>query len=137
MRGRCCGNLARGDGFENGALIPPDGGREDGEFAEDLGILHAEIDGEQAAERRAAETFIGGALGDAIARFDEGLERFDEQAAVFIGFAAAEFAVASGSVFGEALFAGVVDADDDERLDGALGDEGVGGFADAPVVGRG
>jgi hypothetical protein len=115
-------------------LIPPDGGREDGEFAEDLGKLHAEVNGEEAAERRTAQPLIGGALRDAIAGFDEGLKFFDEEAAVLIGFAAAKFAVARGSVLVEALLAGVVDADDYKRLDGALGNEGVSGFTDAPIL---
>ena len=126
------GQFGAGDGFENGAMVPPDGGREDGEFAEDVGILHAEVDGEQAAEKSRRDLYWRG-LGRSIAGFDEWLKFFDEQAAVFIGFATAEFAIARGSVFVDALFAGVVDADDDQGLDDALGDEGVGGFSDAPV----
>ena len=50
------------DRLQNGAVIPPDRGREDSEFAEDLRILHAKIDGEEAAQRRAAETFVLRAL---------------------------------------------------------------------------
>src|ERR1700722_9267693 len=61
-----------GDETEDGALVPPDRRRQDGKFAEDVRIFQAEVDGEQAAQGRAAESGAGGRGPGPILAFDEG-----------------------------------------------------------------
>ena len=51
---------------------------------------------------------------------DERHDFFEQKFCVAIGAAAAEFWGFGGRVFGDAGFAGVVDADDDQRLDFAV-----------------
>ena len=113
-------------------LVPPDAGGHDGELAEDVGVVEAEGEGDEAAERGAAEGGVLRAGEGAEAAVDEGLELFDEEAAVAAAFAAAEADVAGGGVLGHAADAGVGDADEDDGLDEAFAGEGVGGGVGAP-----
>ena len=70
----------------------------------------------------------------AIGAIDERLQLFDQHLAVGIGLAAAEAFVLDRRVFIDAMLAGVVDADDDQRLDLAGEGELVRGLAHSPVV---
>jgi hypothetical protein len=118
--------------LEHAAVVPPDAGREDGEAAEDLRVLEAEGERDEAAEGAAAEAGVRGAIEQAEALGDEGQEFLDEEAAVELAFAAAAHGVAGGCVLGHAADAGVVDADEDEGLDAAFASEAVGGGVGAP-----
>lgn len=120
------------EGAEDGFVVPPDAGREDGQLAEVLGVAQAEVERDEAAEGRATEP---GGLPfslDTVAAGDEGHDFFDQQAAVVIGFAAASLKVAFVGVLGQTAVAGVVDSHDDQGLGLAGFDGGVGMLADFP-----
>jgi hypothetical protein len=55
---------------------------------------------------------------------------------IVVGFAAAHAPITLGCVFSQSAVAGVVDADDDERLYFASLDGGIGVFADLPGASR-
>ena len=57
-----------------------------------------------------------------------------EKFGVAVGAAAAKLGNFCGRVFVDAGFAGVVDADDDERFDGAALDQVIGGAMNVPVL---
>jgi hypothetical protein len=122
------------DTVQDIAVAPPDRRGHDGELAEDVGVLEAEVEGDEATEGGAAETGIGGRCGSAVAAIDEGFEFVDEEAAVAAGETSASATVANLGVFADAAYAGVVDTDHDEGLDGAFGDELFCGFVEAPFV---
>ena len=120
-------------------MIPPDGGREDGELAEGVSIFESEKKGDEAAERRAAHAGGCGVFAGAVGAVDEGEQFAHEQLAVGFGFASAHLPVGSVGILGHAAGSGVVQADDEERLHssgedfsismlvhapGAAGDEG-------------
>ena len=65
---------------------------------------------------------------------DEGHDLLQEKFAVAVGAAAAELGNFAGGVFLDARFAGVVDADDDERLEGARLDQIISCAVDVPVL---
>ncbi len=52
----------------------------------------------------------------AVVGIDKRHQVFSDESAVFVGFAAAHFPVGNRGVFGEAVVAGIGDADDDQRL---------------------
>ena len=127
-------DVAGRDRTKDGALIPPDAGREDGEFGEDLGVGEAEVERDEAAERGAAERGVGGVGQGAELAVDAGLQLLDEETAVEVAVAATEARVAGGRVLCHAAEAGVVDADEDDRLDQAGASEAVGGGVCLPGV---
>jgi hypothetical protein len=102
------------DAVQDGALIPPDAGGEDGGFAEDVGVV--ERDGER------DEGTEGGASDGGVGRVGEGAEGFVDEG----------LGIASVGVLGHAADAGVGDADEDEGLDFVGGGEGVGGEVGLP-----
>ncbi len=75
----------------------------------------------------AAHAVVGG---------DEGQQVLREEVAVLVGVSAAHLPVAGRRVFGEAVFAGVGDADHDEWLDLAGFDHGVGRLGNLPGSSR-
>jgi hypothetical protein len=95
-------------------------------------VLQAEIEGDEAAERGAAEAGVLGRGEGAIGAVEEGLDLFEEEAAVTVAVAAAMFGVGGRSVLGHAAQAGVSDADQDEGLDEALVGEAIGGGVRLP-----
>ena len=95
-------------------------------------MAQAEVEGDQSSEGGASE---GGARGTgerAELAVDEGLEFFGEEAAVEGAKAPFVAAVGNRGVLGDAVDAGVTDADEDEGLDAAGGNQGVGGEVSAP-----
>ena len=120
------------DAMEDAAVIPPEGGGEEGEAAEGVGVLEAEMERDEGAERGAAEASVLGLGAGAVGAIEEGLELLAQHAAVAGAVAAAVLRVGGGGVLGEAAQAGVGDADQDEGLDAALGDEAVGGAVGLP-----
>lgn len=130
-RGARSGGKAKDD-----ALVPPDGGGECGDAAEDLWEFQAEVERDEAAERGAAYAGTVDAGSDAIAPLHERANFFEKKFGVAIGAAATELGRARGRVFTKALFAGVIDADDDERLDAIFVDAVVGSLADMPIHAR-
>ncbi len=120
------------DEGEDAAVIPPEGGRHDGEVAEDFGVFEAEEEGDEAAEGGAAEGGVGCGGQGAVGGVDEGFELFDEESAVEWTIAATHFVVAGGGVLGHAAEAGVGDADEDDGLDAVGECEFVGGGLGAP-----
>jgi hypothetical protein len=119
---------------EDAALIPPDAGREDGELAEDLRVGEAEGEGDEAAERGASESGVGGVGEGAEGAVHQRLELFDEELSVAVAGSAAETRVSCGGVLGHATNPGVVDADEDDGLDLTGFCEGIGGRVGAPGV---
>ncbi len=96
-----------------------------------LGVAQAEVERDEAAERGAAEAG-GVAVGaDAVVRGDKGQDFASEREAVLRGLAAAHLPVALVGVLGHAV-AGVVDADDDQRLHFTGANGCVGVLADLP-----
>ena len=126
--------LGGGDKGEDAALIPPEGGRHNGEAGEDVRVSEAKVEGDEAAEGGAAETSLGGFGAGAEGGVDPGLELFDEETAVAMAFASAHAIVAGGGVLGHAAKAGVGDADEDEGFGLVGGVEAVGGFSGSPGV---
>ena len=117
---------------EDALVVPPDAGGEHGELAEPGGVAQAEIERDQSAKRGTAQAgrFTIGA--DAVLRGDPGQDFAGEGHAVLRGLASAHAPVAFMGVFGETAVAGIVDADDNEGLDFAGFNGGVGVFADFP-----
>lgn len=126
------GCVFRTDAGEDVAAVPPDAGGEDAEFAEDLGVVETDGEGDQAAERTAGKASrLGAGLG-AEGGVDQGFEFVDEETGVEGPFAAAVAPVAAGGVLVHAVVAGVVDADEDDGLDEVFAGETVGGGVGAP-----
>ena len=117
---------------EDAAVVPPDGGAEDGEFAEDLRVLKAEVEGDEASERGAAEGGVVGTWEGAVGAIEEGFDLVDQEAAVSVAFAACHAEVAGGGVLRHAAEAGVGDADEDDGFDFVGGQEGVSGGMGPP-----
>ena len=122
----------RADAGEDLAAVPPDGGREDAELAEDLRVVQADGQGDEPPERRAGQACAGRALEGAERAVDQGLELVDQKPGVEGTFAAAVAPVAAGGVLVHAAMAGVVDADQDDGFDQALAEEAIGGGVRAP-----
>jgi hypothetical protein len=120
------------DAMEDGALIPPDAGGEDGGFAEDVGVVECDGEGDEAAEGGASDGGVGWVGEGAEGLVDEGFELVDEEASVAGAFATAATGVAGVGVLGHAADAGVGDADEDEGFDFAGAGEGVGGGVGLP-----
>jgi hypothetical protein len=77
---------------------------------------------------------LGGLWERAVLLIHEGHNFLQEEFGVAVGAAAAKLWDFCGRVFVDAGFAGVVDADDDERFDCAALDQVVGGALDVPVL---
>jgi hypothetical protein len=120
------------DAVQDGSLIPPDAGREDGGFAEDVGVVECYRQRNQTSERRTADGGVGRVGEGAEGFVDEGFELVDEEAAVAGTFAAAPTGIAGVGVLGHAADAGVGDADEDDGFDFVGSGEGVGGAVDLP-----
>jgi len=99
---------------QNAAVIPPNGGREDGEAGEDVEVLEPEEEGDEPAEGGAAESGVFGLREGTVGGVYEGFELLDEDAPVAAAFASAHAEVAGGGVFGHTAEAGVGDADEDD-----------------------
>ena len=95
-------------------------------------MAQAQVERNQAAERRAADAGVFALGADAVLAGDPGHQFFGQQTTVGCGLAAAHLPVAFVRVLGQAAVAGVVDADDDERLNFAGLDGFVGVFAHCP-----
>jgi hypothetical protein len=124
--------LVGGEAGEDVAAVPPDGRREYAEFAEDLRVVEADGEGDEAAERGAGEPGVLAVRVGSERVVDEGFEFIDEEAGVERAFAAAVTPIAAGGVLLHAMRAGVGDADENDRFDEALADEAVGGGVRAP-----
>ena len=119
-----------GDEGQDGAVVPPDGRAENGEFAEDLGVLQPEIEADEGAERGATEAGGPGTGEGAEGGVDERLQLLDEESAVAVAFAATHAEIAGRGVFGHAAETGVGNADENDGLDDTLRGEAVcGGFS--------
>src|SRR6266446_3601869 len=116
-------------------LVPPDGGREGGNFPKNARMLEPHIEGNEASQRRTADAGVLRAGERAVFSIDERLYLFDEEFRVAVGAAAAELGHVSGSVFANARL-GVVHANDDERSDRAGLNAMIGGLADVPILTR-
>ena len=58
--------------MQDGALIPPDAGGEDGDFAEGVGVIECDGEGDEGAEGGASDGGVGG-VGECAEGFvDEG-----------------------------------------------------------------
>ena len=125
----------RGEG-EDGAVIPPDGGAENGEAAEDVRVLEAEEEADETAERRTTEAGVLRAGQGAETFVDEGFELVEEEAAVGAALAAAHAEVARGGVLRHAAEAGVGDADEDDGCGQSFGGAAVRCGACAPGTAR-
>jgi hypothetical protein len=120
------------DAVEDGALIPPDAGGEDGGFAEDVGVVEGYGEGDEAAEGRASDGGVGRVGEGAEGVVDEGLEFLDEETSVECAFAAAATGIAGVGVFCHPANAGVGDADEEDGFDFVGAGEGVGGDVGLP-----
>ena len=114
------------DAVEDGSAIPPDAGGEDGDFAEDVGVVEGDGQGDEAAEGGAADGGVGGVGEGAEGLVDEGLELVDEEAAVAATVSSVTARIAGMGVFCHPPKAGVVDADEEDGLDLVGAGEGVG-----------
>ena len=126
------GRVFGADAGEDVAAVPPDAGGKDAEFAEDLRVVEADGEGDEATERTAGEAGVFGSGEGAEGGVDERFEFVDKEAGVEGAFAATVTPVFAGGVLLHAVMAGVVDADEDERLDELFAGEAVGGGVGAP-----
>src|SRR5713226_3102515 len=117
----------------NDKLVPPHGRRERGNLAKNARMFEPEIEGDQAAQRRATDAIILRTGERAVFAIDERLHFFQQELGIAVGSAATEFGHAGRSVFADARF-GVVHADDDERLDLARMDALIRSLTDVPVL---
>ena len=117
---------------EDAFVVPPDAGREHGEFAEPGGVAQAEVERDQAAERRTSKPCRLAIGADAVLRGDPGQNLACEGEAVLLGLAAAHAPVGLVGVLVQTAVTGVVNADNDQRLNLAGLDGGVGLFAHLP-----
>lgn len=117
----------------NDELIPPHGGRERSDFAKNGGMLEPEIERNQAAQRRAANSGVQRAGESAVFAIYERLHFLNQKFRVAVGAATTEFGDVRGRIFSDTRF-GVVHADDDERFDRARFDAIIRGWADVPVL---
>ena len=124
-----------GDEVEDAALVPPDGGAHDGDFAEDIGVLEAEVETDETAERGSSQAGLCGCRERPVGGVDEGFDLFDEDAAIGAALAAAELDVAGGGVFGHAAEAGIGDSDQDDGLGFASEGEPICGGVGLPGAG--
>lgn len=114
------------DAVEDGSLIPPDAGGEDGDFGEDVGVVEGDGERDEAAEGGASDGGVGGVGEGAEGAVDEGLEFVDEEATVAGTVSSVTAGIAGVGVFCHPPNAGVVDADEDDGLDLVGAGEGVG-----------
>ncbi len=114
------------DAVEDGSPIPPDAGGEDGDFAEDVGVVEGDGQGDEAAEGGATDGGVGGVGEGAEGLVDEGLELVDEETAVAATVSSVTARVAGMGVFCHPPNAGVVDADEDDGFDLVGAGEGIG-----------
>ena len=114
------------DAVEDGSLVPPDAGGEDGDFAEDVGVVEGDGEGDEGAEGGATDGGVGWVGEGAEGLVDEGLEFVDEEAAVAATVSSVTARVAGVGVFCHPPNAGVVDADEDDGFDLVGAGEGVG-----------
>src|SRR5262250_4032327 len=112
---RC--DAGRGCKTKDDAFVPPDRGRKSGDTSKDLRHFQSEVQGHEGAKRGAANASALHAVRDAIVPLHEGSHFFEKKFGVAVGAAAAKFGRACGRVLAEALLAGVIDTNDDERLD--------------------
>ncbi len=113
-------------------VVPPDAGREYGEPGKDLRVGEAEVERDETAQGRTAERGVRGVRESAELAIDAGFQLLDEKAAVEVAVTAAEAWVAGGSVLSHATKAGVINPDEDDRLDKTLAGEAVGGGVGLP-----
>ena len=117
---------------EDGALVPPHAGGEDGGLAEDVGVVEGDGEGDEASERRPSDGGVGGVREGAKGVVDEGLEFLDQETAVAAAVATAAAWIAGVGVLGHTANAGVVDADEEDGLDFTGAGEGVCGGVGLP-----
>lgn len=120
------------DAVEDGSAVPPDAGGEDGDFAEDVGVVEGDGEGDEATEGGASDGGVGGVGEGAEGVVDEGLELVDEEAAVAATVTSVTARVAGMGVFCHPPNAGVVDADEEDGFDLVGAGEGVGGGIGLP-----
>src|ERR1700692_834452 len=70
------------DAMEDAAVIPPEGRGEEGEAAEGGGVLEAEMEGDEGAERGTAKAGVFGLGTGAVVAIEEGLQLLAQHAAV-------------------------------------------------------
>src|SRR5216683_1324600 len=114
-------------------MVPPHRRGERRNLPENVRMLEAEVEGNEAAQRGTADAGMLRAGERAVFAIYEGLHFFDEKFGIVVGAAATEFGDVSWSVFANARF-GVVHADDDERGDHAGLNAMIGSLADMPVL---
>src|SRR6266478_164700 len=114
-------------------MVPPHRRGERCNLPENVRMLEAEVEGNEAAQRRTADAGMLRAGERAVFAIDEGLHFFDEKFRVAISAAAAEFGDVSGRVFANARF-GVVHPDDDQGSDRARLNAMIGSLPDMPVL---
>src|SRR5882672_182674 len=115
------------------AVIPPDRGRESGNFSERFRHTKAEIEADETAERGAANSGAPGATFDTICGLNEGHQFIEEKFSVTIGATAAESGHARRGVFANAGFTRVVDADDDHGFCPASENGRIRGIPNMPI----
>ena len=119
---------------EDGAVVPPDGRAEYSETTKDVGMLKAEIEGDEAAEGGTTKcgvvVFGQGAIGGVY----EGLDLLHEDPAVSMAFSACAASVAGRGVFGHAAETGIGDAYQDDGLDLPSQGKAVGGGVGLPCA---
>jgi hypothetical protein len=123
------------DHAENDAVAPPDGRREDSQFSEDFRVAQTYVERYQTAEGRSPQTRALGRVDGAVVGVDERLNFFDEHGGIEAGFAAVTAVrIGGGRVFVDAMRTCVVDANHDERLDGAFADHALCNLVGMPLL---
>src|ERR1017187_8200743 len=118
-----------------GKSRPPYRWRENGQPAEDARIQQARLQGDEAAQGRAAHPVVRGRTPRAVLAVDEGLQLVRHHLGVTVALAAlAAPRVLGGRVFGDAADTRVVDAHHDQRLDGAAPNQLVRRDIGAPIL---
>ena len=122
--------------FQNGGVGPPDGRRHDEQLAKNLRMLQTEIETDQSAERRAADAGVDCVRKGSAIAIDERLQFVDDELSVSSRAAAPAPFVFDVRILGHALHTGVVNADDDERLNFISADEALCRLIQAPLVAK-
>src|SRR6266853_3941963 len=97
-------------------MVPPHRRGERCNLPENVRMLEAEVEGNEAAQRGTANACMLRAGERAVFAIDEGLHFFNKEFCIAVGAAATEFGDMGGSVFANARL-GVVHPDDDQRGD--------------------
>ena len=119
---------------QDGAIVPPYRGAHYGESTEDVRMLKANIERDEAAEGGAAQSRVLAVGQGAVGAIDERLDLFDDDSAIGMAFSARTPGFPGGRVLRHAAEAGICDADEDHRLDLACEREVVCGGVGLPCT---